>query len=89
MNKIKQFFTNLFNRDEKPEFNVGDEVTYISGRYYHDSNGGLPYGFKRRGKNVFVTKVNLLGTHPYHISTGNELGDGDLGWLKAEQIESV
>lgn len=62
MNKIKQFFTNLFNRGEKPEFNVGDEVTYISGRYYHDSNGSLPYGFKRRGENVFVTKVNLLGT---------------------------
>ena len=25
-------------------------------------------------------------THPYHISTGSKLGNGDLGWLKLNQI---
>ena len=87
MNKIKNFFKNLFNHEDKPKFNVGDKVIYLSGRYYSDSYGSDPYGYRKRGKQVYVTEVNMKGTHPYHISAGDKLGSDDLGWLKEDQIE--
>ena len=72
--------------DGKPK--VGDRVKFVSGQYYYDSQGKNPLGSKNRGKEVYITNVNekSWATHPIHISTGNKLGKGDLGWLKKEQI---
>lgn len=72
--------------DGKPK--VGDKVKFVSGQYYYDSQGKKPLGSKYQGKQVYITNVNKKSwaTHPYHISTGNKLGKGDLGWLKLNQI---
>ena len=65
---------------------VGDKVKFVSGKYYYDSYGKSPTGSKYQGKQVYITKINTKGSHPYHISTGKKLGSGDLGWLKLSQI---
>lgn len=67
---------------------VGDKVKFVSGQYYYDSEGKSPLGYHHRGENVYITKINTASwaTHPYHISTGNKLGNGDLGWLKLNQL---
>lgn len=65
---------------------VGDKVKFISGKYYYDSYGTKPLGSKYQGKEVYITHINTKGSHPYHISTGNKLGKGDLGWLKLNQL---
>ena len=65
---------------------VGDKVKFISGQYYYDSYGTKPLGSKYQGKEVYITHINTKGSHPYHISTGNKLGKGDLGWLKLNQL---
>lgn len=72
--------------DGKPK--VGDKVKFVSGQYYYDSEGKKPLGSYKQGGYVYITKINSSSwaTHPYHISTGNKLGDGDLGWLKLSQI---
>lgn len=72
--------------DGKPK--VGDKVKFVSGKYYYDSQGKKPIGSKNLGKEVYITNINekSWATHPYHISTSNKLGKGDLGWLKLSQI---
>ena len=67
---------------------VGDKVKFVSGQYYYDSEGKSPLGYHHRGENVYITSINTRSwaTHPYHISTGNKLGKGDLGWLKLNQL---
>lgn len=72
--------------DGKPK--VGDKVKFVSGQYYYDSQGTKPLGSHNRGKEVYITSINekSWATHPIHISTGNKLGKGDLGWLKKEQL---
>lgn len=67
---------------------IGDRVKFLSGKYYYDSQGVTPAGSKNHGKQVYITNVNKKSwaTHPYHISTGKKLGQGDLGWLKLNQI---
>ena len=65
---------------------VGDKVKYVSGKYYLDSYGTSPLGSHNLGGYVYITRINSKGSHPYHISTGNKLGNGDLGWLKLNQI---
>lgn len=72
--------------DGKPK--IGDKVTFVSGQYYYDSQGKKPLGSKYKGKQVYITNINTRdwATHGYHISTGKKLGDGDLGWLKLNQI---
>lgn len=67
---------------------IGDKVKFMSGQYYYDSQGKKPIGSKYRGKEVYITNINTKSwaTHPYHISTGNKLGKGDLGWLKLSQL---
>lgn len=67
---------------------IGDKVKFVSGQYYYDSEGKNPIGSKNQGKEVYITNINnrANATHPYHISTGKKLGDGDLGWLKLNQI---
>jgi CTP-dependent riboflavin kinase len=67
---------------------VGDKVKFASGKYYYDSQGKEPLGSQHIGEHVYITKINtnLWATHPYHISTGSKLGNGDLGWIKLHQI---
>lgn len=67
---------------------VGDKVKFVSGQYYYDSQGKKPLGSKYQGKQVYITSINTekWATHPYHISTGNKIGKGDLGWLKLNQL---
>lgn len=77
---------NTSSGDGKPK--VGDKVTFVSGQYYYSSDGLQPRGSQNLGEQVYITKINTASwaTHPYHISTGNKLGKGDLGWLKLNQI---
>ena len=72
--------------DGKPK--IGDRVKYESGQYYYDSQGKKPLGSHKKGEYVYITNINTKdwATHGYHISTGNKLGKGDLGWLKLNQI---
>ena len=72
--------------DGKPK--IGDRVKYVSGQYYYDSQGQKPLGSKNKGEYVYITNINEKdwATHGYHISTGNKLGKGDLGWLKLNQL---
>lgn len=67
---------------------IGDKVKFVSGQYYYDSQGKKPLGSKYQGKQVYITNINKKdwATHGYHISTGNKLGKGDLGWLKLNQL---
>jgi len=67
---------------------IGDKVTYVSGQYYYDSEGKKPLGSQKRGEQVYITNINTRdwATHGYHISRGNKLGKGDLGWLKLSQL---
>ena len=67
--------------------NMGDKVTFVSGNYYYDSYGKRPLGHRYQGQEVYITKINPKGSKPYHISRGNKLGDGDLGWVNLEQIK--
>lgn len=83
------FIDRLIRELLKREFYVGEQVKFTNGVYYYDSYGGKPYGFRNRNKPVYITKINMKGTHPYHISVGSKLGNGDLGWIKAEQIMKV
>ncbi len=86
--------TNSTNTNKKPssggdgKAKVGDKVKFVSGQYYYDSQGTKPLGAMYQGKQVYITKINAASwaTHPYHISTGNKLGKGDLGWLKLNQL---
>lgn len=71
--------------DGKP--NVGDRVKFMSGRYYQDSYGDGRSGNQYLGGEVYITKINTSGTKPYHISTGNRLGNGDLGWVTLSQLQ--
>lgn len=69
--------------------NVGDAVTFESGRYYYDSQGTAPAGNKYQGKQVYITRINdkSWATKKYHISTGKTLGNGDLGWVTLDQLK--
>ena len=71
------------------EAKVGDKVTFSSGKYYNSSDGLAPSGSQNLNKSVYITKINTAewATHPYHISTGNKLGKGDLGWVKLNQLK--
>lgn len=67
---------------------VGDQVTFKSGRYYYSPDGMSPTGYQYLGRKVYVTKIDNASwaIKPYHISVGNRLGNGDLGWLTKSQL---
>lgn len=67
---------------------IGDKVKFTGGWYYYDSQGSSPAGHQHQGEEVYITNINTRdwATHGYHISTGKTLGNGDLGWLKLNQL---
>lgn len=66
---------------------VGDKVTFSSGKYYSSSAGTGVSGTKNRGKSVYITRIKKGAKKPYHISTGKKLGSGDLGWVNLSQLK--
>ena len=70
--------------------NVGDKVTLVSGKVYNTSGGGSPTGNSKgqyNGSQVYITKIAPGAKYPYHISTGNRLGSGDLGWISLDKLK--
>ena len=63
---------------------VGDKVTFSSGRYYGDSDGGHGSGNYYLGKKVKITRINKGSKYPYAI----DATDGtELGWVKLNQLK--
>lgn len=63
---------------------VGDKVTFVSGRYYGDSDGGHGSGNMYLGKKVKITRINKGSKYPYAI----DATDGtELGWVKLNQLK--
>lgn len=76
------------------DFQVGDRVV-VSGYATEDSNGGgertADYGGNPNDPDDirYITAINQGAPRPYHISVGNTLGDGDRGWVSADQIRKI
>lgn len=70
----------------KPE--IGDAVTFTSGRYYYDSQGKRPSGNQMLGKTVYISRINTKNwaTKPYHVARDKQ-GKHALGWLGLNQIK--
>ena len=70
----------------KPE--IGDAVTFTSGRYYYDSQGKRPSGKQMLGKTVYINRINTKkwATKPYHVAKDKQ-GKHALGWLGLNQIK--
>ena len=70
----------------KPE--IGDAVTFTSGRYYYDSQGKRPSGNQMLGKTVYINRINTKkwATKPYHVAKDKQ-GKHALGWLGLNQIK--
>lgn len=71
--------------DGKP--NVGDAVTFVSGRYYYSSDGNSPSGNQMLGQTVYIGHINNKpwATRPYAIYRDKALKQG-LGWVTLDQI---
>ena len=61
---------------------VGDEVIYNGGTYYHDSYGDNPAGRRGPGKKVQITNIVKGRPYPIHVYST----DSAYGWLKESQI---
>lgn len=63
---------------------VGDKVTFSSGRYYEASDGTGASGNMYLGKKVKITRINKGSKYPYAI----DATDGtELGWVKLSQLK--
>lgn len=63
---------------------VGDKVTFSSGRYYEASDGSGASGNYYLGKKVKITRINKGSKYPYAI----DATDGtELGWVKLNQLK--
>ena len=63
---------------------VGDKVTFSSGRYYEASDGTGASGNMYLGKKVKITRINKGSKYPYAI----DATDGtELGWVKLNQLK--
>ena len=72
------------NKTGNNKAEVGDKVTYVSGRYYGDSDGGHGSGNYYLGKKVKITRINKGSKYPYAI----DATDGtELGWVKLNQLK--
>jgi len=63
---------------------VGDKVTFSSGRYYGDSDGGHGSGNYYLGKKVKITRINKGSKYPYAIDA---MDGTELGWVKLNQLK--
>ena len=63
---------------------VGDKVTYVSGRYYGDSDGGHGSSNYYLGKKVKITRINKGSKYPYAIDA---MDGTELGWVKLNQLK--
>lgn len=76
------------------DFHIGERVV-VSGAATEDSYGGgeetADYGGNPDDPSDirFITAINEGAPRPYHISVGNTLGDGDRGWVSADQIRKI
>ena len=72
--------------DGKP--NVGDAVTFVSGRYYYSSDGNSPSGNQMLGQTVYIGHINNKpwATRPYAIYRDKAFKQG-LGWVTLDQIK--
>lgn len=71
--------------DGNPE--VGDAVTFVSGKYTADSYGGGASGSKRLGEQVYITLTNPGAKRPYHIGVEPQFSrNSSLGWVSLDQL---
>lgn len=76
------------------EFHIGERVV-VTGYATEDSYGGGERTADYTGNPNdpddirFITAINPGAPRPYHISVGNTLGDGDRGWVAADQIKRL
>ena len=75
-------------------FNIGDRVVvsgYATGDSYGGGNQTADYGGNPNDPDDirFITAINMGAPRPYHISVGNTLGDGDRGWVAADQLQKI
>ena len=61
---------------------VGDTVTFDSGRYYERSDGSGRSGARGIGKQTKVTYINQGAAYPIHVQSSS----GAYGWLTKSQI---
>lgn len=67
---------------------LGEKVILLAKKkYYENSYGGGRYGYASNDKQVYITYLNPGSPYPYHLSTGNKIGNGDLGWVKLDEIK--
>ena len=81
-------YDKLHKNDNKKTGNgkaeVGDKVTFSSGRYYEASDGTGASGNMYLGKKVKITRINKGSKYPYAI----DATDGtELGWVKLNQLK--
>ena len=72
------------NKTGNNKAEVGDKVTYVSGRYYGDSDGGHGSGNYYLGKKVKITRINKGSKYPYAIDA---MDGTELGWVKLNQLK--
>lgn len=67
--------------------NIGDAVTYTSGRYYYSSDGLKPSGNQYLGKTVYIGHINNAdwATKPYALYADKDFKH-PLGWVSLDQI---
>ena len=76
------------------EFHIGERVL-VTGYATEDSYGGGEQTADYTGNPNdpddirFITAINPDAPRPYHISVGNTLGDGDRGWVAADQLQKI
>ena len=72
------------NKTGNNKAEVGDKVTFSSGRYYEASDGTGASGNMYLGKKVKITRINKGSKYPYAI----DATDGtELGWVKLNQLK--
>ena len=72
------------NKTGNNKAEVGDKVTFSSGRYYEASDGSGASGNMYLGKKVKITRINKGSKYPYAI----DATDGtELGWVKLNQLK--
>ena len=64
---------------------VGDKVTYASGKYYEASDGTGKTGNYYLGKKVKIARIKKGAKYPYSIVSAD--GKTELGWVKLNQLK--